>query len=117
LTSGLARRHVCENTLKWSFSCAFGHVNSAPCGVSCTEVKSCRWVLEQNGRLVNLRLSSRIGCTLSVSSPVAPDDIIAAYISAACFGISGNYLVCYYSSCSVTHITNTSGVSMGLLIL
>jgi len=95
LTTGLARRHVCENTLKWSFSCAFGHATAAPCGVSCTGVKSCRWVLEQNGGLVKRWLSARIGCTLSVSSPVAHDVIIEASISAACFGISGNYLVCY----------------------
>jgi hypothetical protein len=94
-TLGLARRHVCENTLKWSFSCGFGHATAAPCGLSCTGVKSCRRVLEQNGGLVKRRLSSRIGYTLSVSRPVAHDVIIAASISAACFGISGSYLVCY----------------------
>ena len=40
-------------------------------------------------------LSSRIGYTFSVSSPVTHNVIIAASSSAACFGISGNYLVCY----------------------
>ena len=95
LTSGLARHYVCENTLKLSFSCAFGHATAVPCGVSCTGVKSCRWVLEQNGGSVKRSLPSRIGCTFSVSSPVAYDVIIAASSSAACFGISDNYLVCY----------------------
>jgi hypothetical protein len=71
-----------------------------------------KWRLSQKRSL-----SSRIGCTFRVSSPVAHNVIIAASSSAACFGISGNYLVCYLYSCSVTHITNTSVVAVGPFIL
>jgi len=71
-----------------------------------------KWRLSQKRSL-----SFRIGCTFRVSSPVAHGVIIAAASSAACFGISGNYLVRYLFSCSVTHITNTIGVAMGPFIL
>ena len=53
LTSGLARRHVCENTLKWGFFVGVRSCHS--CALRCIvhRVKLCRSVLEQNGAQSN----------------------------------------------------------------